>query len=211
MSDSTAAAPTPANLVSAAKAIWWLVLLRGILAIIFGILALILPGVALLALVFTFAAYAVIDGIANIVHAVRVRERDKRWGWLLAQGILSVIAGVVAFIFPFTAAFVFGIWALVIIGVYAIMMGISGIPAAASIVDGGRKVLGFIIAILSILLGIGVLVIAFVSPLAGIASVVWVIGVYAILFGIVLIVAAIQARRSSPAAAAPSTPAPKTA
>ncbi len=204
---------TPADLASAAKAIWWLVLIRGILAIIFGILALVLPGVAFLALVYTFAAYAIIDGIANIVHAVRVRGRDKRWGWLLAQGILSVIAGIVAFAFPLAAGITLGIFALSLIGIYAIMMGISGIPAAASIVDGGRKVLGFIVAILSILLGIALLVIVFVSPVAGIVNLVWVIGVYAILFGIVLIVAAIQARRSSPAApATPSAPAaPKTA
>lgn len=204
MTDSTpgAPAPTAADLAGVAKAIWWLVLIRGILAILFGILALILPGVALLALVFSFAAYAVVDGIANIAHALRVRARHTRWGWLLAQGILSVVAGIVAFIFPFSAAFVFGIWALIIIGIYAIMMGVSGIPAAASIVDGGRKVLGFIVAILSIVLGVGVLIIAFASPLAGIASVIWVVGVYAILFGAVLIVVAIQARRAIAGAAA---------
>jgi uncharacterized membrane protein HdeD (DUF308 family) len=192
------------NLTTAVKTVWWLVLLRGILAILFGVLALVLPGVALLALVFTFAAYAVIDGIANIAHAIRVRNRAKGWGWLLAQGILSVIAGAIAVIFPFAAAFVFGIWALVIIGAYAIMMGISGIPAAASVVDGGRKVLGFIIAILSIVLGVGVLVIAFASPLSGIGGLVWVIGVYAIIFGVVLIIAAIQSRRALAAVASPA-------
>jgi uncharacterized membrane protein HdeD (DUF308 family) len=198
------------DLASVAKAVWWLVLIRGILAILFGILALVLPGVALLALVFTFAAYAVIDGVTNIAHSVRVRNRDKRWGWLLAQGILSVLAGLIAFIFPFAAAFVFGLWALVIIGIYAIMMGISGIPAAASVVDGGRKVFGFIVAILSILFGIAILVIAFASPLSGIGSLVWVIGVYAIIFGLFLIVAAIQARRGVSALADATTP-PKAA
>ena len=209
MSDSATTTPVD-DLKSAAKTVWWLVLIRGVLAILFGILALVLPGVALLALVFTFAAYAVIDGVTNIAHAVRVRNRDKRWGWLLTQGILSVIAGVIAFIFPFAAAFVFGIWALVIIGIYAIMMGISGIPAAASVVDGGRRVFGFIVAILSILFGIAILVIAFASPLSGISSLVWVIGVYAIIFGVVLIIAAIQARRGVSVMAAAATP-PKAA
>jgi uncharacterized membrane protein HdeD (DUF308 family) len=197
----TADAPAPADLARAAKAIWWLVLIRGILAVIFGILALVLPGVAFLALVYTFAAYAFIDGIANIVHAVRVRDRDKRWGWLLAQGILSVLAGIVAFAFPLAAGITLGIFALSVIGIYAIMMGISGIPAAASIVDGGRKVLGFIVAILSILLGIALIVIVFVSPVAGIVNLVWVVGVYAILFGILLIVAAISSARRGIAAA----------
>ena len=202
MSDnSSTASPLDTELGKLAKSIWWLVLIRGILAIVFGILALALPGVALLALVFTFAAYALVDGVANIVHAVRVRDRDRRWGWLLAQGILSVLAGIVAFIFPAAAGFVFGLWALIIIGIYAIMMGISGIPAAASIVDGGRKALGFVLAILSIVAGIVILIVAFVSPLAGILNLIWLVGVYAILFGILLIVAAVQARRAVPSSA----------
>lgn len=197
----------PADLARAAKAIWWLVLIRGILAIVFGIIALIHPGVALLALVFTFAAFAVVDGVVNIVHAVRVRHRDGRWGWLLAQGILSVIAGLVAFVFPLAAGITLGIFALTVIGIYAIMMGIAGIPAAASIVDGGRKVLGFVVAILSIVVGIALLAIVFVSPVAGIVNLIWLVGVYAIIIGVVLIIAAIQARRgSSTSNAAPATP-----
>jgi len=193
---------TPNDVAKAARAIWWLVLIRGILAIVFGVIALIHPGVAFVALVYTFAAFAFVDGIANIVHAVRVRERDRRWGWLLAQGILSVIAGVLAFVFPLAAGLTLGIFALSLIGVYAIMMGIAGIPAAASVVDGGRKVLGFIVAILSILLGIALLVVVFVAPLSGIVNLIWLVGVYAIIVGVVLIVAAIQARRMSPAATA---------
>ena len=193
---------TPNDVAKAARAIWWLVLIRGILAIVFGVIALIHPGVAFVALVYTFAAFAFVDGIANIVHAVRVRERDRRWGWLLAQGILSVIAGVLAFVFPLAAGLTLGIFALSLIGVYAIMMGIAGIPAAASVVDGGRKVLGFIVAILSILLGIALLVVVFVAPLSGIVNLIWLVGIYAIIVGVVLIVAAIQARRMSPAATA---------
>lgn len=203
MSDTTA----NADLANIAKAIWWLVLIRGILAIVFGVIALIHPGVAFVALVYTFAAFAFVDGIANIVHAVRVRNRDRRWGWLLAQGILSVLAGVVAFVFPLAAGLTLGIFALSLIAVYAIMMGISGIPAAASIVDGGRKALGFIVAILSILLGIALLAIVVFSPLNGIVNLIWVVGAYAIIIGVVLIVAAIQARRMSPAATAkPAAP-----
>jgi len=193
---------TPNDVAKAARAIWWLVLIRGILAIVFGVIALIHPGVAFVALVYTFAAFAFVDGIANIVHAVRVRERDRRWGWLLTQGILSVIAGVLAFVFPLAAGLTLGIFALSLIGVYAIMMGIAGIPAAASVVDGGRKVLGFIVAILSILLGIALLVVVFVAPLSGIVNLIWLVGAYAIIVGVVLIVAAIQARRMSPAATA---------
>ena len=193
MSDS--ASGIPVELRALARSIWWLVLIRGILAVVFGVLALALPTVALLALVFTFAAYAIVDGIANIAHSFRVRGQDARWGWLLAQGIVSVIAGIVAFIFPLTAGFVFGLWALVIIGIYAIMMGISGIPASASIAAGGSRVLGYVLAILSIVAGIVILIVAVVSPLAGILNLIWLVGVYAIIFGVLLIVLAIQARR----------------
>ena len=193
MSDS--ASGIPVELRALARSIWWLVLIRGILAVVFGVLALALPTVALLALVFTFAAYAIVDGVANIAHSFRVRGQDARWGWLLAQGIVSVIAGIVAFIFPLTAGFVFGLWALVIIGIYAIMMGISGIPASASIAAGGSRVLGYVLAILSIVAGIVILIVAVVSPLAGILNLIWLVGVYAIIFGVLLIVLAIQARR----------------
>jgi len=193
MSDS--ASGIPVELRALARSIWWLVLIRGILAVVFGVLALALPTVALLALVFTFAAYAIVDGVANIAHSFRVRGQDARWGWLLAQGIVSVIAGIVAFIFPLTAGFVFGLWALVIIGIYAIMMGISGIPASASIAAGGSRVLGYVLAILSIVAGIVILIVAVVSPLAGILNLIWLVGVYAIIFGVLLIVLSIQARR----------------
>ena len=193
MSDS--ASGIPVELRALARSIWWLVLIRGILAVVFGVLALALPTVALLALVFTFAAYAIVDGVANIAHSFRVRGQDARWGWLLAQGIVSVIAGIVAFIFPLTAGFVFGLWALVIIGIYAIMMGISGIPASASIAAGGSRALGYVLAILSIVAGIVILIVAVVSPLAGILNLIWLVGVYAIIFGVLLIVLAIQARR----------------
>ena len=192
-SESSASTPI-IDPLSAAKAIWWIVLLRGVFAIMFGIVALLLPGVALLSIVFVFAAYAVVDGVINIAHAVRVRGRDRRWGWLLVQGILTVLAGVAAFVFPGLAG-LFGalvlLWTIVI---WSIVMGISGIGAAASLADGGRKVLAFVAAILSIVFGIVLAIITIVTPVATAQSLIWVVGVYAILFGGMLVGLAIQAR-----------------
>src|SRR5207248_2188568 len=67
---------------------WWMVALRGVLAIIFGLIALFLPGIALLAFIAVFAAYALIDGIVAVIVAIRERGSLNRWGWVLAEGVL---------------------------------------------------------------------------------------------------------------------------
>ena len=72
---------------------WWAIALRGVFAIIFGIIALLMPGAALLAFVLLFAAYMLVDGIFAIVAGVRAAQRHERWGWLVFEGILDLIAG----------------------------------------------------------------------------------------------------------------------
>ncbi len=209
MTDSSAANSTPESVLEdfvdpigrITRSIWWLVLLRGIFAVLFGIIAILAPLAALLGIVFVFAAYALIDGVIAIVHAIRVRDRDRRWGWLLAQGIVSVVAGIVAFIFPATAGLIGGTFVLAIIAFYAVVVGIAGIPAAASITDGGRKVLGIIVSILSIVLGVGLAIYLLAVPGLAVLNGIWVVGIYAIIIGVMLIVAAIQARASAPKSA----------
>jgi uncharacterized membrane protein HdeD (DUF308 family) len=176
------------------RAVWGLVLVRGILAVLFGLIALFAPVLALYAIVFVFAAYALVEGVIQIVHAIRVRHRDRRWGWLLATGIIAVIAGVVAFSFPAAAGLVYGSFGLALIALYSVMMGIAGFPAAASATDGGRKALGYIVAGLSILLGVVLAIILVVQPVLAIINLIWVVGVWAIIIGVTLIVAAITAR-----------------
>ena len=82
-----------ADLTAAARGIWWLVLLRGILAILFGLFALFAPGTALLALVFVFGAYAILDGITALAVGIRHRKDDPHWVWHVVQGVVSVLAG----------------------------------------------------------------------------------------------------------------------
>ena len=176
------------------RAVWVLVLIRGICAIVFGILALVAPLMAAVAIVYVFAAFALVEGVVEIVHAVRVRDRDKRWGWLLAMGIIAILAGIVAFVFPGGALLVYGSFVLAIIAFYAVAMGIAGFPAAASMTDGGRKALGYVVAVLSILLGVFLAIFLLVDPAVAILNLIWVVGVWAIIIGVTLVIAAISAR-----------------
>jgi uncharacterized membrane protein HdeD (DUF308 family) len=178
------------------RAIWWLVLIRGVCAVIFGIIALLAPVTALYAVVFVFAAYALIEGVIEIAHAIRVRDRDRRWGWLLALGIIAAIAGIVSFIFPAIAGLYYGTFVLAFIAFYAVLMGIAGFPAAASMTDGGRKVLGYIVAVLTVVAGVALAIIVLVNPVAALFTFIWIVGIWAIVIGITLIVAAISARVS---------------
>ena len=96
---------------------WWAIALRGVFAIIFGIIALLMPGAALLAFVLLFAAYMLVDGVFAIIAGVRAAQGHERWGWLIFEGILDFIAGGIAVVWPVITivAFVFlmGAWAIV--------------------------------------------------------------------------------------------------
>lgn len=176
------------------RAVWGLVLIRGILAVIFGLIALFAPLIAGLAVVFVFAAYTLVEGVIQIAHSIRIRHRDRRWGWLLATGVIAVLAGISAFVFPAIAGILGGTFVVALIALYGVMMGIAGFPAAASATDGGRRALGYIVAVLSIVLGVLLAIFVLVNPAATILSLIWVVGVWAIVIGVILIVAAISAR-----------------
>src|SRR6266576_2177805 len=101
--------------VQAIQRHWWMLALRGLLAIIFGLIAIVFPHIALLAFIYVFGAYALIGGIVAVIVALRERGSLGRWGWVLFEGILSIIAGLIAFVFP-------GLTALV--WIYAIVFGV---------------------------------------------------------------------------------------
>src|SRR5918998_4688562 len=79
---------------------WWALALRGLVAIVFGVLAFVWPGITLWALILLFGAYMLVDGVFAIVAAVRAAGDDARWWLLLVEGILGVLAGLVAFVWP---------------------------------------------------------------------------------------------------------------
>lgn len=177
--------------------VWWLVLLRGIFAVILGVLAFIMPATVAVGFVWVFAFYAIFDGVINIAHAVSNRRTDPAWGWLLTVGILGLIAGIVALIFPFLAGALVLLAALWIIAIWAILNGIFGVPAAASVASGGAKVLGIVVSVLSILAGVLLVIMLFTTPVQAVEGLIYVLGAYAVLTGVVLIVAAFRARAAA--------------
>ncbi|MFT4283980.1 MAG: DUF308 domain-containing protein [Protaetiibacter sp.] len=182
------------------KSVWWLVLLRGIFAIILGILAFVWPVATAVAFVWVFAIYAIVDGVVNIVQAVSTRRTDPTWGWLLTIGVVGLIAGIVVMIFPAAAGALALLVFLWIIAIWAIVGGIFGIPAAASIASGGAKVLGIVFSVLSILFGVLLAILLFTTPQSALIGLIYVLGAYAVLAGIVLVVIAFQARSAANAA-----------
>lgn len=165
--------------VSALASRWWILVVRGIAAVVFGVLALASPGISLLALVLLWGAYAVIDGVTSVVLAARAGREGRRWGWLFFEGLISVGAGVVTAIWPGISA----VALLMLIAVWAVITGIAEIVAAIELrhVIRGEWLLG-VSGLLSIAFG----VFAMVSPGAGALAIVTIIGAYAIAFGVLL-------------------------
>ncbi len=166
---------------------WWIVLIRGILAIAFGALALFMPGLTLLALILIYAAYALIDGGFTAYAAIQSRGEDNRWWVRLLEGTVGIIAGVVAFIAPLIAGFVLLLW----IAMWAILTGIAQVMTAYQL----RKeienewFLG-VAGAMSIIFG------AFIAlfPAGGALAIAWLIGVYSIMFGVLFISLALRLR-----------------
>ncbi len=130
---------------------WWIVLVRGILAIVFGIVAIVWPGVTLFVLVTLFSAYASVNGIFSIVGAVRAAERHVQWLALLAEGILGIIIGVITFFHPALTAIAF----LYFIAAWTIITGILELFAAIRLRQGlSGEVLLVLAGIASVILGV---------------------------------------------------------
>jgi uncharacterized membrane protein HdeD (DUF308 family) len=151
---------------------WWAVALRGILAIVFGIVALVFPGITLVSLAMVFGAYAFVSGVLTIVAVFGHRGREA--SWYVVEGTIGIAVGLATFFFPGMAA-----QALVIlIGLWAILMGIFEVSAAFELAISWNWLLA-IAGILSI--GFGVVVIA--QPVSGAVAIAGLIGLYAMMFG----------------------------
>src|SRR6266849_11038646 len=166
---------------------WLTLALRGLFAVIFGIIALVAPGIALRAFIYVFAAYALVDGGIAVITAIQERELLYRWGWVLFEGILSILVGIIAFANPALTALVL----LYLIAAWAIVTGIMEIVAAFAIREFvSREWVLALAGILSVAFG----TILFFAPGAGILSILWLVGIYGIVFGLLFIVRAFQLR-----------------
>jgi len=169
---------------------WWMLALRGLVAVIFGVLAFVLPGMTLLTLVYLFGVYALVNGVLALVHALSAPKGHPRFGALIATGIVSIAAGVLAFIWPGITA----LSILLLIAAWAIVNGIVEIALAIRL----RRIIPhewllMLAGILSVLLG---LAIAF-QPAAGALALLFWIGGFAVVFGVLLIALAFRVRRFS--------------
>jgi uncharacterized membrane protein HdeD (DUF308 family) len=164
-------------------------LFRGLAAIVFGVLTLVWPGLSLTVLVLLFGFFAVINGVSAMVVALRNRE-ESHWGVLLFEGILGVLAGAVALVWPGITALAF----LFLIAGWAILTGVLELVALLAFpMSFGRSLLSILSGIVSIVFG--VLIAA--QPAAGLLTVAWLIGIYAIIIGVMSIVVYFEARSAA--------------
>jgi uncharacterized membrane protein HdeD (DUF308 family) len=167
---------------------WWVFVLRGVLAILFGIGAFIWPAITLGALILLYGIFALADGILALIGLISGRRYAVWWAQLL-QGLLGIAAGLIALAWPGLTALAL-LW---VIAFWAILTGVMQIAAAVrlrnEITNEWYLILG---GVLSVALGIAFLFV----PGAGILSLVWLLGTYAILFGVLGIGFGLRLRRS---------------
>jgi uncharacterized membrane protein HdeD (DUF308 family) len=165
---------------------WWVVLLRGLAGIIFGLVTFFEPGISLAALVLLFGAYAFVDGVFSIVTAVRRRSAD-RWWLLLLEGIAGVLAGIATLILPAITAIVL----LYLIAAWALVTGVLEIAAAIRLRKAitGEWLLA-LSGVASVILG----VLLILAPGPGALVVVIWIGAYAFVFGALLVALSLRLR-----------------
>jgi len=159
---------------------WWALALRGGAAIVFGIVALFWPPGAIVALVAVFGAYALVDGILNLVGAVRAGRSGQRWGALVFEGVISLLVGIITLFFP-------GVTALALVLFVAAWSLITGVAEVVAAIKLRKMIEGEWLLALTGILSIAFGILLFVSPLIGaIAIAIW-IGAYSLVFGALLV------------------------
>lgn len=185
------------------KQSWWMLTVRGVAAILFGVLALLWPSLTLMVLVLLFGAYALVDGAFAIAAVVRRSSGGER-SWALAlEGAMGVAAGIIAFVWP-------GITALVLLYIIAFWAILSGAFQIAGAVKLRKEIKGEWLMMVAGLLSVvfGVLLALFPGP--GALALVWMISFYAIFFGVLLVGLGIRMRHEghAPHDRMPHTPTP---
>ena len=163
---------------------WWAVGLRGIMGILFGLICLLTPGIAVEVFVILFAAYMLVDGVFAIASGIKAARNGERWGLLILEGIVDLAAGLVAVLWP-AITLVALIW---LVAIWAIVSGALMLGAAFTLkLDHGRWWLA-LGGIASVIFGI----LLVIEPLIGAVVLTLWIGAYALVFGIFLLILAFQ-------------------
>jgi uncharacterized membrane protein HdeD (DUF308 family) len=167
-------------MIETLKRHWWVPVIRGIAAIVFGIIAFVYPGLTVATLVLFFGAWVLIDGIFRVVGAIGHRASDPDWGWHIVIGIVGIIVGLLTFHAPQITALALVIY----IAAWALMIGATEIAFAIKL---RREIKGEWFLILMGLASIIFAILLLWNPIAGAAAVIWLIAWYAVVLGILAI------------------------
>jgi uncharacterized membrane protein HdeD (DUF308 family) len=175
------------TVVHTLKLNWWLLALRGLVAVLFGVLAFMWPGATLITLVWLFGAFALVNGILSLVLAAKTPKGYPKMGSLIFGGLLGILAGLLAFVMPGITA----LGLLILIAAWAISTGVMELVAAIRL----RKIITnewllVLAGIASVLFG----VILLFQPAAGALALIWLIGAWALVSGILLMILAFRMR-----------------
>lgn len=163
------------------KQAWWMLLIRGIFAVLFGILATTWPGLTLATLIIFFGAFALVHGLMAVIGSIVARKEADDWWLVLFEGIVGIIIGIMTFTWPTLTGLVLAYF----IAAWALINGILRIYGAIKL----RKAIeGEWLLIISGIIGVIFGIFVFARPLAGALAITWIIGVYAIIFGLLGII-----------------------
>lgn len=176
------------NLAAALGRNWWLLLLRGLVAIVFALLTWAQPGVSLAALVLVFGIYVLADGLLGVWSAIAKRRDNRHWWLLLLWGLVGIVVGVMTFIMPGIT----GLVLLMYIAAWAMITGVLQIVAAIRL---RKEIKGEWLLILSGLVSVAFGVLLFLQPGAGALAVAWIIAAYAFIFGVLMVLLAFKVRK----------------
>jgi uncharacterized membrane protein HdeD (DUF308 family) len=167
---------------------WPVLMVRAVLAVALGLVMLIVPGVTLLVVAWAFGIYAIIDGVAQVLDAFRRRQRP-RWWIALLLGLIGVVAGVLALIWPLLTAVILA----VLVGSWALITGVIEIVSAVRQHRERRRTAWLVVAgLLSVIAGVLILI----WPVSGAVALAMLLGGFATVYGVVLAGLALAVRRA---------------
>lgn len=168
---------------------WWLILIRGLAAIVFGLVAFFWPGLTITTLAILFGIYVLVDGVFGVADAIRYRDRVEKWWLWLIEGALGVVVGALMLFMPGLTALLL----VLFVAAWAVVGGVLRIVAAIQLRKHirGEWLLG-LGGLLSILFGVVLVAV----PAAGIISLMWLVGAWALMLGVVLVGLSLRLRRA---------------
>jgi uncharacterized membrane protein HdeD (DUF308 family) len=181
---------TAAGFPGLAKKIWIFAIIRGVLAIIFGLIAFFGPVATAIALAIVIAVFAIVAGVFDIIEAIRHRGSSSMV-LRIVLGTVSILFGILVLVWPGISLAIL----VITVGVWAIITGILQIMSSIRhrTVPESGWVWGLIGGAVTILFGVLVLI----WPATGLVTIIWIIGIWAVVWGIILILLGVQLRKAA--------------